>query len=229
MQFNTVIRALKQKQSTDILSAPKVTTVTGSTATIKMVDIRYFPEGWTEPELQAASGGGNNGGVTGASFRPSTPEFGAPTEIGVILTVTPTVGSDGYSINLELEPVVREKIGDDDYSYNINLGAGGDAGAITATVPLRQPIISEREVQTNVIVWDGETVVLGGMIRENLEEIDDRVPFLGELPIVGKLFRVKREVSLKRNLLIFVSARLVNPAGLPIRTADIRGLPDFRR
>ena len=227
MQFNTVIRALKQKQSADILSAPKVTTITGSTATIAMVDLRSFPTSWTEPQLQGASSGTN--GNTGASFIPSTPENFETEQIGVVLTVTPTVAADGYSIQLDLEPSVREKVGDDDYSYSIQLGSGGDAGSITAMVPIRLPIISQRSVQTSVIVWDGETVVLGGMIREHLTELHDKVPFFGDIPGIKRLFQVKRQESLKRNLLIFVSARLVNPAGLPIRTADIRGLPDFRR
>lgn len=221
LQFQTVIRALAQKAGTDVLSSPKVTTMSGNTAVIKMVEERHFPESWSEPELQGATN--SSSGQTGASYNPSTPEFGESREIGVILEVTPIVGADGYSIELELNPEVLEHVGWDDYSYKVRIG-DEDVDAI-----LKMPIIAKRALSTKVIVWDGETVVLGGMITERIEEYDDKVPMLGDLPLVGRLFQAKSEQTEKRNLLIFVSARLVNPAGLPIRPAEIRGLPDFRR
>lgn len=219
--FNTIIRALQQKESTDILSAPKVTTVSGKTAVLKVIDERFFPESYTEPEFESTVS--TTDGTQPASIKPSTPEFGDATEIGVILTVTPTVASDGYSIDLELAPEVVQFLGFDDFSYDVQLGAD------TFNVPVLVPMISRREIRTKVIVWDGETVVLGGMITEDIREIDDKIPVLGELPVFGRLFRNTGQTSDKRNLLIFVTARLVNPAGLPVRTADIRGLPDFRR
>ena len=220
--FNTVIRALQQKESTDVLSAPKVTTVSGKTAVLKVINERFFPESYTEPEFEGAAVA-SSGDAVPPSFTPSTPEFGDATEIGVVLTVTPTVAADGYSIDLELAPEVVQFLGFDDFGYTVKLGED------EFEVPVDVPIISKRQIRTKVIVWDGETVVLGGMITEDIREIDDKIPVLGELPVVGRLFRTKGETSDKRNLLIFVTARLVNPAGLPVRTADIRGLPDFRR
>ena len=222
--FNTVIRALQQKESTDVLSAPKVTTVSGKTAVLKVITERFFPESYTEPELETVTSrlAGDEVGAT-SNIKPSTPEFGSATEIGVILSVTPTVASDGYSIDLELAPEVVQFLGFDDFSYDVTL-----AGE-RINVPVQVPIISKRQIRTKVIVWDGETVVLGGMITEDIREIEDKIPLLGELPVFGKLFRNTGQRSDKRNLLIFVTARLVNPAGLPVRTADIRGLPDFRR
>jgi len=59
--------------------------------------------------------------------------------------------------------------------------------------------------------------------------VNDRVPILADIPLVGWLFENKGENRQKQNLLIFVSARLVNNAGLPIRENNIRGLPDFKR
>ena len=91
------------------------------------------------------------------------------------------------------------------------------------------PIIEARTVETKVIIWDGETVVLGGLIREDLQSYKDKIPLLGDVPLLGRLFTNTGEQSVKKNLLIFVTARLVNPSGVPIRTNDVRGLPDFRR
>ncbi len=223
LMFDTIIHALEQKDSTEVLSAPKITTVSGETAVIKVIEEHYFPESYTEPELQAATGGQDN--AAGATIKPSTPEFGEATEVGVILTVTPTVASDGYSIELDLEPQVVEADKNINDSYNYNVELGGD----TIEVKVERPIVSRRLIQTRVIVWDGETVVLGGMIKENIVSRDDKIPYLADIPVFGRLFKNKSENSRKTNLLIFVTARLVNPAGLPIRTADIRGLPDFRR
>jgi Flp pilus assembly secretin CpaC/tetratricopeptide (TPR) repeat protein len=221
-QFSTVVRALSQRAGTDVLSAPKVTTLSGNTAVIKMVQERYFPDDWSEPELTGSTVSGN-GNQTGASFTPSIPEFGSAREIGVIMEVTPTVAADGYSIDLELNPEVLEFVGFDDYSYEITI----DGNSFPAV--LQMPIIAKRSLATRVIVWDGETVVLGGMVIERVADLEDGVPYLQDLPLLGRFFQSKATDKEKRNLLIFVSARLVNPAGLPIRTQDIRGLPDFRR
>ena len=221
-QFDTVIRALEQKQSSDILSAPKVTTISGQTAVLKVIDERSFPESYSEPEIEFGEVSGT-GASSQANIKPSIPESFTEEEIGVILTVTPTVASDGYSIDLELAPEVVQHVGFDNYDVSFTLNGQ------PVTNPIRTPIISRRQIRTKVIVWDGETVVLGGMITENITQTDDSVPFLSKLPVFGRLFETKGEVSDKRNLLIFVTARLVNPAGLPVRTADIRGLPDFRR
>ncbi len=218
MTANTIIHALAQQGHSDVLSAPKVTTVSGQTALIKMVTERYFPESWSEPQVTAGSQN------QGASYTPSIPEFGDPTDIGVILDVTPTVSADGYSIALELRPQVIDFLGYDD-SFNYTMVVNG----ISVPAKAIMPILSERRVETRVIVWDGETVVLGGMIKEEVANIEDKVPILGDLPLLGRLFRSTGKQNQKTNLLIFVTARLVNPAGLPIRANEVRGLPDFRR
>ena len=112
-----------------------------------------------------------------------------------------------------------------DTSFNTNLVIEGQTVESKAGM---MPILSERSVRTKVVIWDGETVVLGGLIQERLEKYEDRIPLLGDIPFLGRLFTNKGEKSTKVNLLIFVNARLVNPAGIPIRINDLRGLPDFR-
>jgi general secretion pathway protein D len=62
-------------------------------------------------------------------------------------------------------------------------------------------------------VWDGQTVVLGGLMREDVQKTEDRTPIIGDIPIVGRLFRTNSEQHVKRNLVIFVTARLINPGG----------------
>ncbi|MBP1583236.1 MAG: hypothetical protein J6866_04705, partial [Victivallales bacterium] len=90
------------------------------------------------------------------------------------------------------------------------------------------PILTKREVNTKVIVYDNETIVLGGMIKEDLRRYEDKVPLLGHLPIIGRLFTSKGERSVKTNLMVFVNVRLVKPDGQPKRANELRGLPDFK-
>jgi general secretion pathway protein D len=127
------------------------------------------------------------------------------------LKVTPTVEEDDYSISLDLNPKVTEFDGFVEY--------GGPSIAIsngtTVTVPsgFYQPIFSVRDISTRVTLWDGATLVMGGLTREEVKKVNDKVPVLGDLPLIGRLFRSKGESTQKRNLLIFVTANLVNPGG----------------
>ena len=62
-------------------------------------------------------------------------------------------------------------------------------------------------------MWDGQTVVLGGLMREDVQKTEDKTPIIGDIPLVGRLFRTNAEQHVKRNLVIFVTAHLVNPGG----------------
>jgi len=78
---------------------------------------------------------------------------------------------------------------------------------------MQQPFFHTRTISTSISIYNGATVVMGGMITEARQEVDDKIPFLGDIPILGRLFRSRSESSVKRNLLIFVTAKLVDPAG----------------
>ena len=90
------------------------------------------------------------------------------------------------------------------------------------------PVIEVRSVNTAVQCYDGETIVLGGIIKDTTTAIDDKYPILGTLPLVGRLFQSKSKSAQKVNLLIFLTCRLINPDGSPIREREMRGLPPFR-
>jgi len=69
-------------------------------------------------------------------------------------------------------------------------------------------------------VYDGSTVVLGGLMREDVQKTEDRTPIIGDIPIVGRLFRTNVDQHIKRNLVIFVTAHLVTPAGTPFNSTE---------
>ncbi len=210
-ELTVILHALEQKGGVDLLSSPRVTTRSGVNAQIKVVEEIIYP---TEYEQQSVGDLGTGFGtivnpVTGAplspyAYRPPIPGSFETREIGVILNVTPTVGPDGYTIDLTLVPEVAEFVRWIDY---------GPAGLY----PILQPVFASRNVTTSIVLWDGQTVVMGGLIRDQATHVDDRIPLLGHIPVLGTLFRNKGQFSQKQNLVIFVTARLVDPAGAVVR------------
>jgi type II secretory pathway component GspD/PulD (secretin) len=221
--FSAIVHALDQSDTADVLSTPRVTTMNGEEATIRMVTEKYYPESWGEATVATAT---TTGGQTTQVFVPSIPEFGDPTEEGIILRVTPNVDADRYTITLDMNPVIQERVGWTDYSYGVSITENNTTNNYTNTI--RMAIIEARTVQTSVTIYDGETIILGGIIKDNVDTIDDQYPILGDVPIVGRMFQSKAKSSSKVNLLIFLTCRLVNPDGSPIRERELRGLPAFR-
>ena len=78
-------------------------------------------------------------------------------------------------------------------------------------------------------MYDGETIVLGGMVDNKTTTLYDRWPILGDIPLIGRFFTSQYESKENSNLLVFVTARLINNDGMPIRRSADRGIPDFRR
>ena len=82
--------------------------------------------------------------------------------------------------------------------------------------PMEQPFFKTRSIETDITIANGATVVMGGLITEERKSMEDKIPFLGDIPWIGRFFRSRSEWSSKRNLLIFVTARLVDPMGRQI-------------
>ena len=230
-QFQVVIRALNQKKGIDLLSAPRVTTKSGQRAVIEIVREFRYPTQFQPPQIPQAFGGSNNpnvtlGSSTGGTFpvTPTTPTSFETRNTGVTLEVDPVVGPDRITIDLNLVPQVVEFEGFINYGSPIRTSSVNALG-VAQTVELtpnviNQPVFSTRKVTTSVSVWDGQTVVLGGLMREDVQKTEDRTPFLGDIPVFGRLFRTNAEQHIKRNLVIFVTARLVNPGGQPVNATE---------
>ena len=220
-QFGVVIRALAQRKGVDLMSAPSVTTKGGQRATIEVIREFIYPTEFDPPQVPTNVGGGGIGGVAGIGggttsipVTPTTPTAFEMRPVGVRMEVDPTVGADGYTIDLNLLPEVTE------FDGFINYGSPilSNGQVLTENI-INQPVFSTRKVTTAVTVWDGQTVVLGGLIREDVQDVEDKIPVLGDLPWVGRMFKSTAEDHFKRNLMIFVTAKLIDPAGQPINPA----------
>jgi len=136
-------------------------------------------------------------------------------EEGPVLDVLPVVLSDGYTINLALVPTLTEFSG-----YDTPPPIPGITTANVVLLPSILPKITQRQVITTVNVWDGQTVVLGAGITSTVQTTKDKVPFLGDLPLVGRLFQSQSKSMTKNNLMIFVTATIIDPGGNPVHTTD---------
>lgn len=223
-QFQLVIRALNQKKGIDLMAAPKVVVKGGSPATIKVVEEFLYPTQYAQPVIPQST---SNSSIP-PTITPSFPSAMKMQPIGVLLTATPTIAPDGSTIGLELYPQVTDFDGFINYGSPIN-SVGyrqTSVGGLFTQAPflqtlttntINQPVFSERSVKTRVTVQDGETVALGGLIREDVQKVQDKIPFLGDIPMAGRLFRSDSDQKIKKNLVIFVTPRILDAEGKPRR------------
>lgn len=130
-------------------------------------------------------------------------------ETGPILDVVPYVLSDGYTINLALIPSLTDFNG-----YDTAPTIPGVTGGLNVvSVPVILPNFTVRQVVTTVNVWDNQTVVIGGLISSQVQSTKDKVPIIGDVPMFGRLFQSASKNTIKKNLMIFVTATIVDPAG----------------
>ncbi len=225
-QFRVVVRALEQRGALELMAAPRVTTLSGRQAQVQINDLRTIV---TSVDLgQTGAGGGNQaaGGLgtqnQGAAIGSSLNYITQITPFGPVLDVVPYVAADGYTIELTLIPTFSEFLGYDDPGLFVPQvqGAAGSSIGLPLVAQLPLPRLRVRQVVTSAIVWDGQTVVLGGLISEDIRKQRDKVPFLGDIPWIGRLFRTESTSAQKRNLVIFITPTIIDPAGNPVHTPD---------
>ncbi len=199
-----LIRALDQASGVDVLSAPSVVTLSGQPAVITVGERHFYPAVY--------EAGSSQGTVLHVKYQDFTEKI-----LGVEMTVTPTIKGD--EIQMKINPKINELLGwqqfelapaDSSYTYyQYRVGMQFEHEPVVAQLPL----FNRREVKTEVSVASGATIGMGGLIGEKTEAFSDRVPVLGSIPLVGRLFRSEGERTVKRNLMIFVTASKVNPNG----------------
>lgn len=137
-------------------------------------------------ELTQTSGGGQIGTT---DFR----------DVGVFLTVTPHVTRDN-KVRMHIIPEFSVASGD------VNVGNGDIANA--------QPIVDSRKADTITLVDNGTTVVIGGLRQTALQQQVDKIPFLGDLPLLGFLFKFEGDKTIFQELMIFITPTIVHTPGL---------------
>lgn len=234
--LGVLLRGLNQQKGTDLVSQPSVITRSGQQAIIEAGQEFIYPTEYEPPELP------NNIGVTsvvnvagGAAANPvsfiATPSHPTAFEtrfVGTTLEVQPTVSADRKIAELSFNLEMDEFLGFIDYGTPIlgggsqaGLGIGGligasQSGEITSNNIL-VPIFETLRLNTNLSVATGQTIIAGGLLSETVSVVDDQVPILGSIPLLGRLFTsdsVRRDKSV---LMVFVTVRIVDPGGNPVQ------------
>ncbi|MBR4673326.1 MAG: hypothetical protein IKP00_02585 [Victivallales bacterium] len=208
--YDILVSALDKKNSTVTLSVPKITVMNNRQARIRKGDKLYYFE---EYDVESINGGDNGDSQV---LVPS----GTPTElpIGLTFDVNVNVGNDGKTILLGLKPEIVEfkgwetymTTGDDDDDNDSNSNSSSGNAELTQ---IKLPRTYEKSLITTVGVSSGQTVVLGGMLENSKSKIVKQVPFLGDIPLLGWLFRHSETTYMPTNLLIFVTATVINDRG----------------
>ncbi len=225
LKIDLLIRALERTAGSDLLSAPKILTKSGETASIHVGEVHWFPSAYD---------------VKIERYAPPSlvPLDYLEERTGVMLKVTPELDPENGTINMKLSPEIRELAGFDEQHVstiwpeygNESLDMNSDTPANNNLIDFltlreesrtvnadrliaRRPVFKTRKVDTTVTIEDGSTIAMGGLIKEQLETFKDSVPLLGKIPLLGRLFRSEGERNVKRNLLIFVTANQVDASG----------------
>ena len=230
-QVQLIMRGLSQKKGTDLMTAPSVTARSGEKATIEIIREFIYPTEYEPPELPNSVGqtGGGFGGIGlgggGGSFpvTPATPTSFETRNTGVTLEIAPNIGNNDFVIDLNFAPEIVEFEGFINYGSPIQSPSTdllGNPTTVTITENrIEMPVFSKRSVNTALTIFDGYTVAVGGLMREDVQNVEDKVPILGDIPIVGRLFQTKAENRIKSNLIIFVTAEIIDATGRPLNRA----------
>lgn len=173
--LSSTINALQSYVDLELISAPRVMTVSGAKATINVIE--------EIPYIQATTSTETNGGQAISAIQEV--EF---KEAGVKMEVTPIIQSNGI-LKIVISKELSEVVG------------------TFQTIP----ILDKRTLNSEFLVADRQTIVLGGLMQDRRSDSEDGVPILKDIPLLGRLFRSDADLTSKRELLVFVTPRIVDP------------------
>ncbi len=182
-----LIRALEKDTDSNVLSTPTVVALDNEEAKILVGESVPFKTGSEQINNTTATGNNNN------SFYNNDFVQIERKDIGVELKVTPRINQEGV-LTLEIEQKVE--------SINESANVGGETGAADI-------ITNKREIKTTALVKDDGVLVLGGLIRDEMETSDSGVPYLSKIPFLGRLFQGTSKRAVKKNLMVFIHPRIL--------------------
>ena len=182
-----LIRALEKDTDSNVLSTPTVVALDNEEAKILVGESVPFKTGSEQINNTTATGNNNN------SFYNNDFVQIERKDIGVELKGTPRINQEGV-LTLEIEQKVE--------SINESANVGGETGAADI-------ITNKREIKTTALVKDDGVLVLGGLIRDEMETSDSGVPYLSKIPFLGRLFQGTSKRAVKKNLMVFIHPRIL--------------------
>ena len=229
-----MMRGLAQKKGVDIVVSPSTVTRSGQQSTIEVMREFIYPTEYEPPELPNSVGSSSTfidldtGEIFGAStplipITPATPTSFEMEKVGVILDVLPTVSADGHFIDVALKPSITDFDGFINYGTPITspapqtLGSlGGFASndrVVLTDNQILMPVFSKTQLDTNLTIANGATFAVGGLLQARMQKVEDHTKILGELPVVGRLFKSEVTAPSRTLLLFLVTVKVLDPTG----------------
>lgn len=229
-----LMRGLDQKKGVDIMTSSATVTRSGQASNIRSVREMMYPTEYEPPQLPQASNTTViviGGGLPAAGNRqpqmvtPSHPTAFEKREVGVTLEVTPTADPSKRYVDVTLNPSVVDFDGFVNYGSPIfvppdTTGLATLTGASTSRTLLTEnrilmPVFSVHRTATSLAVADGATIVIGGLLQNRVQNVEDKTRLFGEIPIVGRLFQSKVNQPISTAVVFLVNIQLVDPTGQP--------------
>jgi general secretion pathway protein D len=229
-QFRTLITAVSQKSSANVLANPSIVLKRGQEGVIEVVqEFRYVQE-YNDPQSSVRTIQQSSTNATFIGFisvpGPETVIGSFPSQIsdavpiGVKMGVKPDITGDNSRVLMELKPSFVDFEGFINYGTVINSAytlTYFQTQVTLLTNNIQQPVFVRRDLTLPAVeVSDGHTLMLGGLLREDIQKIDEKVPIIGDIPIFGRAFQGKTEQAIKKNTLIFVTPRILQVDGQPL-------------
>jgi len=220
--FSAMLQLLQNAIGKDLVASPRVTLPDGKQSKIVISREMYYPTSYTQPTVP-----NNDQGVGAGFILPSNPTGFEPRNIGVTLEVKGESTSIPKAVDLDFSNLLVEDFeGFVNYGAQISTVSFGEGPQTTgsATVvdptsvqigqaPYLVPIFTKRSLQSRIRLLDGETVGIGGLIADSIQRVEDKVPGLGDVPMLGRFFRSEVSQKIKSNLVIFCTLRIIKPDG----------------
>jgi len=196
--FGVMVNALQTNNDVNILSTPHILATDNEPAEITV--------GGNVPIQQGFGGWGSLMGGLGAQAGASSSALSSLGSLGGLGGLGPmvSVGRQNVGLTLKITPQINE-------SDQIKLEIEIEISEVSGETSLG-PLIDQRMAKTVSVVKDMQTVVIGGLITDNQTETIDKVPILGDIPVLGYLFKKKKTRNTKRNLLIFLTPYIIRDA-----------------
>ena len=227
--FAAILQLLQNALGKDLVAAPRVIGADGAISKITIAREMRYPTSYTLPVVPANDTGQGTGFIL-----PGNPSSFIERNVGVSFFVTASSTALPTAVDIKIDNLeVVDFAGFINYGTTINSVTYGSAtvaprlGSV-AQSPFLVPIFSRKALTTQIRMLDGQTFALGGLIAEADQMIDDKVPILGDIPLMGRFFRSETSQKVKNNLVVFTTVRIIKPDGKLLYPEDDQN-PDFQQ
>jgi len=220
-EFQMWIRRINQQKGVDLLSAPSLVVKPGQDGKIEVVREFIYPTSFQPPSLEGVESTSEaEKGSEISPVQPASPIVFETENVGVSLSLNAKRSSRKGHVELFVEPRV------DQFHEFVNFGKPVQTWTLPALGPPKTVVVTENKIQypiferlsmqTVATIPDGSTLVVGGLTRQEIQTVEDKVPILGDLPLIGRFGRSRTELHYERKLIILVTVRSVDSSGMPV-------------